>query len=218
MSARPKDKKHENDASAEQVCRREYPANVLMDIFAALTKTMPNLTNMSLSWYEIGKEFVPYLTWGAGNSPPNSEETMKEPANSTFLNREVEYYHLAGFYVSEGDLLAFLKACSPRMFSAHYVQVINGKWAPALEYLCSPESSTESYHFDDIVEFWCLLVFEGPGERRFKFRGPILGPTVLSRHGQLAKQPIEYRLPPSGAARGQSEWPGSEQLKMNLGR
>lgn len=196
MSARPQKKTHKNDASAEQVCRREYPGNVLTDIFLALTKTMPNLTSMSLNWYQIGQEFVPYLDWGARNPPSNGEDKTKHPAT---LKGQVENCHLAGFYVSEDDLLAFLKACSPRMFSAHYVQVIDGTWAPILDHLCSPDSTTESYYFDDIVEFWSLLVFQGPGQRKFQFRGPIQGPTILSREGQLAKQPIEYRLPEKGA-------------------
>ncbi|KAJ6787442.1 hypothetical protein PWT90_03282 [Aphanocladium album] len=89
--------------------------------------------------------------------PPIGATITGQPSSA---NIKLDYCRLAEFFVSEGDLLAFLKAHPPRRFSSHHVRVINRSWAPILEHLYSPHTSIESYHLDDIVEGSSILMFQ----------------------------------------------------------
>ncbi|KAJ3478908.1 hypothetical protein NLG97_g8455 [Lecanicillium saksenae] len=191
MEARPRYKTHENDVGREETCRRVWPGHVLSDISTVLTRMMPNLVNLSVSWYDISRRLVYWnQNWDSQMSTPGTN-TIAQPSPA----KKMSHCHLAGFFVSESDLLTFLVAHSPRTISAHHVFLTSGRWASILRYLHSRSSSTKWYHLEDVKENLFLVLFQVPGRPKFRLMPGLSGVTELVGEKPLGQEPAEYQLP-----------------------
>ncbi|KAI6085041.1 hypothetical protein F4821DRAFT_279721 [Hypoxylon rubiginosum] len=143
---------------------------------------MPELEDVDFHWYNIPERpnevpsVVPYERVPPYHSGP--------PLTCTSLKTCT----LRGVFISEPDLLQFLRVVRPSTLSLEYICLTAGIWNEIIQYLASPESGITSYRLDDVRKLDKLVHFLIPGETKFSWMRRQLGPSTLKREGDEAKQ------------------------------
>ncbi|MCJ1386469.1 hypothetical protein MMC17_009595 [Xylographa soralifera] len=190
LSAPPKATMEQQSEAAvtepEAQAQSSHSNLILHDIMMVL-HSMPKVESLDLHWYNLGDTTsTPPVSSAAhqGNSTSRAPSHLKECS-------------LRGIYVSENDLLQFLKAVHPTIVTLTDIHLISGTYAVILKYLTDPDSPVTCYYLDDIREGNTKLVhFEVPGSSKFRYRGGDVGPSSLTRQASHVNEPIHYRLQP----------------------
>ncbi|KAI1211402.1 uncharacterized protein F4807DRAFT_420288 [Annulohypoxylon truncatum] len=145
---------------------------------------MPELESLDLHWYDVGSNMPPTLV--------QSTTSLKNNSHSKFAR--LKECSLRGVYVSENELLEFVKAVHPAALTMADVHLISGTYTSIFEYLTLSETPVTYYHLDDIREGIDLVHFDVPGGPKFRYQDINMGPSTLIRQMDHVKEPIQYRI------------------------
>ncbi|KAI2619291.1 hypothetical protein GGR54DRAFT_138410 [Hypoxylon sp. NC1633] len=155
----------------------------LQDILE-LSSIMPNLESLDVHWYKVRNYRFTELV--------NAGTHLRSNGHANFAH--LKACTLRGAYISESDLLDFVKIIHPAALTMTDIHLASGTYASMFEYLTSSDTSVRSYHLDDLHEGGRLVHFEVPGQSKFRYRGDTMGPSTLTRQAEEAKEMIRYRF------------------------
>ncbi|KAI1775413.1 hypothetical protein F4818DRAFT_48670 [Hypoxylon cercidicola] len=175
------------DAAADIPERSSQSVHVtpILQGLLEMSSIMPKLETLNIHWYNLGNDSSTAQTNHTSHVENNSSRSHFGDLNRCCLR---------GVYVSESDLLEFVKAVHPADLTMTDIHLVSGTYASIFEYLSSSDSPVTHYHLDDIHERNCLVHFDGPGKSKFRYLGVTMGPSTLARHSDGVKRPIHYRI------------------------
>lgn len=179
--------------SAHVVGPKVYPADILRRIAQVVSKLMPSVDDVDWHWFNLTFG-TPELSSSRSASPCIHEEIRKGKMPANALPFEPMECKLRGLYVSERDLLRFLKNACPERLTLQYVHLIEGSWEPIFQYLTSEGCRAKYYHLDDITLSTVIVHVSGPDLPKFPMSGNGGWPSTLTRQGNQLKKAIKHRL------------------------
>ncbi|XXH02819.1 hypothetical protein Hte_009206 [Hypoxylon texense] len=161
---------------------------------------MPELEDLDFHWYNIPKrDDQSNGTVTLGRAPPTFHSGP--PLTATSLKNCT----LRGLFVSEADLLHFLRVVRPTTLGLDFISLTSGDYAPVIQHLASPDNEITSYYLDDVRKGCQPVHYAVPGELKYRWRNDPIGPSTLRREGEEAKVPVRCE-PAQGELIPDSQW------------
>ncbi|KAI4859738.1 hypothetical protein F4820DRAFT_466424 [Hypoxylon rubiginosum] len=150
---------------------------------------MPELEDLDFHWYNIPKRDDHnngLVLLAPGRVPPTFHSAP--PLIATSLKNCT----LRGLFISESDLLHFLRVVCPTAVGLEFISLTSGDYARIIQYLARRDNKITSYYLDDVRKGCQLMHFSVPGEPKYRRTIPQIGPSTLRQEDIEAKESVTF--------------------------
>jgi hypothetical protein len=176
------DKEETLDTSISQHSNQSVHGTLLLQGFLGMSEIMPKLEDADIHWYNL-RHYA---------STRTVDPTIHVSGSSHVNFSCLKACTLSGVYLSEHDLLEFVKAVHPVALTMTATRLVSGTYTSLFEYLALPDTPVTHLYLDDILEGGLLVHFDAPGASKFPYLGITMGPSTLTRQKNEVNEVIRY--------------------------